>query len=256
MYNKIFCVGLHKTGTTTIDEIFKTFGIKSTHSTAWSKKPLPKETLRKYTAFSDGGGHFWYESLEFGSNHEIRELDRYYPDSKFILTFRSMQPWLRSKLLHAGWRSSTNFEEPPSQLFHEDWEVKSHSALNGWIYNRYMYHKKVEEYFKDNNNMLCIDITSDKDIVYKLKNFLNLEKVEVRSESTLMQRFLKKISGKRIVSDHPPNKNRSTDKNNIKKSDIEFCSRLASKLCDECSAYVKEDNERLQILSKLYGSSI
>lgn len=96
-YNKVFCIGLHKTGTTSLSNCFKQIGLKSIHNTKWSQKPIPNKYLNNYTTFSDGGGHIWFENFEFGGNHQIRLLDENFPNSKYILNYRHLKPWVSLK---------------------------------------------------------------------------------------------------------------------------------------------------------------
>lgn len=171
-FNKIFCVGCHKTGTTSLHNLFKHFGLKSLHNTKWSKKPIPNKYLKKYTAFSDGGGHFWFEEHEFGSNHEIRLLDENYPNSRFILNTRNLDSWLISKMIHAGWDENSVIHEPKT-ISHEEWKYKSLDVIKKWIINRNKYHKKVNEYFKDReSDFLVLNYIDDKNAIQKITDFL------------------------------------------------------------------------------------
>lgn len=64
---RIFCIGVHKTGTTTLAVLAKQLGIPSKHNTRWpsQKKHAPG------TLFSDGGAHFEWDR---GENRTTRDL--------------------------------------------------------------------------------------------------------------------------------------------------------------------------------------
>lgn len=163
---------MHKCGTTSLHRLFLNAGLRSIHNTHWSRSPIPNEYLRRHTAFSDGGGHFWDDRYEFGSNHEVRLLDEAFPGSKFILQTREVTSWVVSKMLHAGWAPDSELIETSEDLAHGEWKIKSYQALRGWIKNRYKYHETVLEYFaKRPNDLLVIDITREPDAVRKLGSF-------------------------------------------------------------------------------------
>lgn len=89
-----FGIGWHKTGTTSLTESFNLLGLKARH-----------HPYEMYAEYASGAKQF--ES--FGDNdfvcdaiiHTIYpELDRNYPDSKFILTRRPVDKWLSSVQQH------------------------------------------------------------------------------------------------------------------------------------------------------------
>lgn len=217
---KVFCIGLHKTGTTSIHRFFEEMGIKSFHDPSWSQKPLPRGLLNKFEAFSDGGGHCWNDNLEFGGNHEVRELDSLYgKKAKYILNHRDMVSWLTSKMLHFDWYINVFLKK-----YSEDIGMK---VLKKWLLNRYLYHKKIEEYFLNRNDILSIDITKNPSAVYDIVNFLNITNLE------------KDISSK--MPHHNTRKNQPYR---------EFCHSMAKIVAKEMKNYVEEDQERLFRINK------
>lgn len=225
-FNKIFCIGLHKTGTTSLHNFFLNLGIKSTHNTSWSKTPIPNEYLQKYRAFSDGGGHFWFNEYEFGGNHEVRLLDENYPNSKFILNTRSLKSWVVSKLLHAGWKEGIELNAP-KKVTHEEWRYKSIDVVRKWITNRYNYHEKVKKYFEDRpNDILYIDVTKNTNLLKKLINFLEFDQqINVVDKVNRFQKMMNKISlEKKYVPSNLPHENKNKGKTTLK--DKEFCAEV------------------------------
>ncbi len=79
MRSKIFCIGLSKTGTTSVEYALKEYG--------FSVISLPNRLsqIRRYDAATD---------ISVALNFE--KLDRVFPGSRFIYTVREMEGWLRS----------------------------------------------------------------------------------------------------------------------------------------------------------------
>ncbi len=113
-FNKIFCIGLNKTGTSSLHQAFLNIGLNSIHfapeglssmsdlvmansqinksielAQAESRSLLSDE-LEEYDAFSDIGA-----IIKF-----FRQLDQQYPNSKFVLTTREEDAWLDSRRRH------------------------------------------------------------------------------------------------------------------------------------------------------------
>ncbi len=138
--SKVFGIGFHKTGTTTLDTVFQRLGYKACPVRTDLAKSLIKgdmkptmEVVHEFDAFQDNPWPILY-----------RELDEAFPGSKFILTYRADEKWLRSAVNGFGNRKS---------------------AMRKWIYGddfgaplgnediylaRYQRHnQEVRAYFKD-----------------------------------------------------------------------------------------------------------
>lgn len=100
---KVFGIGFHKTGTTSLGEALRLLGYRVTgpngvhrrgmdHEMAWA---IARELLREYDAFQDNPWAMLY-----------RELDREAPGSRFVLTIRPEDAWLASVRSHFGSRST------------------------------------------------------------------------------------------------------------------------------------------------------
>lgn len=81
--NKIFCIGLPKTGTRSICEALRILGYKTIHY------PKPLGRILGYDAAGD---------ISVTVNWQF--LDHIYPNSKFILTLRDPESWHRSTSRH------------------------------------------------------------------------------------------------------------------------------------------------------------
>ena len=95
---KVFCIGFHKTGTTTMKDALEVLGYRVTGPNGTrdpdiaSKLDALVETLAtKYDAFQDNPWPLVY-----------RRMDALYPDAKFILTVRDEDKWFASNLKHFG----------------------------------------------------------------------------------------------------------------------------------------------------------
>src|SRR5688572_11781492 len=95
---KIFCIGWHKTGTTTLGDSLLILGYNVMGSRLDMAEPLlrgdietPLAVAQKFQAFQDVP----WAAL-------FKELDERFPNSKFIVTERDEQKWLLSASTHFG----------------------------------------------------------------------------------------------------------------------------------------------------------
>jgi len=160
---KVFCIGFHKTGTTSLAEALQVLGYRVTGPNgvhdpdiATKVRPMAWELVEKYDAFQDNPWPILY-----------KELDTRYPGSKFVLTVRNTESWMRSQLKHFGERET---------------------AMRRWIYGdahgcpqgneevyvrRYEGHnREVLEYFRDRPDDLLVMELAKGDGWEKLAPFL------------------------------------------------------------------------------------
>ena len=162
MANKIFGIGLSRTGTTSLHIVLDKLGYKAIHYIPDLISDYDSEIVEQFDALLDTPIPSVYQYL-----------DKKYPDSKFILTTRNKEAWLNSmnwmfkhgKVLwawedrlydyHQRFYGTTNFDEK--------------------ILSRHfdLFHESVYAYFKDRtNNLLILNI--DKGIqVENICYFLN-----------------------------------------------------------------------------------
>lgn len=106
---KVFGIGLNKTGTTTLGACLKQMGYKhQSHSEAYARMHYDGRiselmaVARKYDSFED-----WPWPLMF------KELSEEFPEAKFVLTKRtSADAWLKSLTTHS-------YKLPPDENYHE-----------------------------------------------------------------------------------------------------------------------------------------
>lgn len=92
--SKVFCIGFHKTGTTSMGVALQLLGYRVTGSLgtrdariAEKVHTLVDATVPHFDAFQDNPWPVLYQYL-----------DRQYPGSRFILTVRSAESWIRSQV--------------------------------------------------------------------------------------------------------------------------------------------------------------
>src|SRR5262245_22430107 len=91
MHAKVFGIGLSRTGTTSLTEALRTLGYRAVHcplsllALNGNGLELNKRVVDRFDAFTDTPVARVY-----------RELDEEFPRSKFILTTRALDAWLRS----------------------------------------------------------------------------------------------------------------------------------------------------------------
>jgi hypothetical protein len=145
MKTKVFGIGFHKTGTTSLANALSYLGYRVTGPNGVDNPNIAVEVYEmafdlanRFDAFQDNPWPILY-----------KELDQKFPGSKFILTLRPSEGWMRSVVNHF------NEEETP---------------MREWIYGvgypkgnenvyiaRYERHnREVIEYFKDRTEQLLV----------------------------------------------------------------------------------------------------
>ncbi|MDT0559388.1 sulfotransferase [Ichthyenterobacterium sp. W332] len=162
---KLFCIGLHKTGTTSLAKALTILGYRV--------KDYP--TIRLY-----GNRFLWPRGTQINDYNCFtdstiiplyKRLDKKFPNSKFILTTRSLDSWLESC---AKW---PNFNETNVQ---KKRKIYRERILGDKNYNKSVYTQKyhehlldVKDYFKNRpDDIITLDV-SQKDKWEILCSFLN-----------------------------------------------------------------------------------
>jgi|AntRauTorckE5430_2_1112549.scaffolds.fasta_scaffold00173_1 hypothetical protein len=159
MKTKIFCVGLNKTGTSSLHVAFEMLGLKSVH---WKddnglniKTKIGENFLNginildgieRYDAFSD-----W----DMGTSHQVfKEFDKQYPNSKFILNTRDIGGWLDSREKHVKRNQQKKSENPDADI---TWLTVDREA---WKLQYERHHEEVYNHFKERKSeLLTFDVT-------------------------------------------------------------------------------------------------
>lgn len=142
---KIFGIGFHKTGTTSLARALELLGFSVTGPNgvrdpdiANNAPLLVRQLVHQFDAFQDNPWPIFY-----------RELYEMFPEGKFILTYRNPKKWIESQVRHFG---------------------KAETPMRQWIYGkgcpegnediylaRYKKHNQdVADFFKKKNKKLLI----------------------------------------------------------------------------------------------------
>jgi hypothetical protein len=149
---KIFGIGLTRTGTTSLTEALRILGYSAVHC------PMSYEEIDQHDASTD---------TAIAARFEF--LDLLYPQSKFILTYRSIDSWIESAA------SLTRSDNDPI------WKLETRSKLWGsFVFDRekfidgyHKHHSKVLCYFKNRPNDFLIMELEATEKFKKLCTFLN-----------------------------------------------------------------------------------
>lgn len=197
---RIFGIGMHKTATTSLCAALRILRFESGHwgNAHWAKAVW---TEMKHLGRSVNLERF-YALTDTPIPQLYGELDNSYPGSKFILTIRDEQEWLRSVKNHFD----SDFNQFSIQWDNDPFTHKIHNHIYGRktfdadtflaVYRRH--NSEVIEYFKDRPNDLlmvnvsgcCVDYWTElckflnvpiPDCAFPEKNATNSKKVEVTS---------------------------------------------------------------------------
>lgn len=150
---KIFCIGLHKTGTVSLSKALQTLGWETRHGSVkhsdMIKKALhdgvyPLKYLNMDIGFNDPDGDYAYLDLYAVREHFVWLRDAY-PGSKFILTTREESAWVESVKRQMAKR-------PNSPFFHH-WYYQNELQ---WVNHKRMHERVVLEYFVNKPEELLV----------------------------------------------------------------------------------------------------
>ena len=159
---RVFGIGMHKTATTSLNNALGILGLDSAHweNAHWAKAIWTEmttdgrsPTLERHYALSDLPITILY-----------RKLDAAYPGSKFILTIRNEEEWIRSVANH--WDPMVNKfrprwnKDPFTHKIHK--EVYGQRGFDREIFlARFRRHNaEVVEYFKGRDDLLVMDMSN------------------------------------------------------------------------------------------------
>jgi hypothetical protein len=160
MSEKIFGLGLSKTGTTSLHHAFRQLGLQSIHF------PKMPEIF--------AGQFGWMDKYDAASDTPIvpfyPQLDAAYPGAKFILTVRNVEDWLKS--VENWWAGAENPNEYALRVRILVFGVHTfHAGRMRYVYEKHL--ADVQEYFKDRPDDLLTMNICEGDGWEKLCPFLN-----------------------------------------------------------------------------------
>lgn len=178
---RVFGIGMQRTGTTSLHDAFKMLGLDSAHwlSGSWAQRIWREMnrwgrsgTLEQHYALCDNPIPVLYE-----------KLDKAYPGSKFILTVRDEDAWIRS--VEKFW----TYEGNPQRW---TWDIDGFShKMHGMIYGvtefnenifreRYRRHNdEVKRYFSGRSDLLVLEI-NEQATMAPLCRFLGMPTIHER----------------------------------------------------------------------------
>jgi hypothetical protein len=150
---KVFCIGFHKTGTTTMRAALEVLGYRVTGPNgtrdpeiAAKLEAMVDRLATEFDAFQDNPWPLVY-----------RRMDAEWPGSRFILTVRDPDRWLDSIVRHFG-----KTESPMRRLIYGD--AAGCPAGNEALYRERMlrHNREVLDYFRDRpGDLLTLDLAKD-----------------------------------------------------------------------------------------------
>jgi hypothetical protein len=154
---RIFGIGMHKTATRSLNAALRALGLDSMHwenpqraKAIWQEMPSGRsETIEKHYAACDLPITLLYE-----------QLDKAYPGSKFILTVRDEEKWLKSVKNHwsyeyNGFRASWD-QDPITHHIHQALYGQKHFESELFIARYRRHNAEVKEYFKNRPDDLLV----------------------------------------------------------------------------------------------------
>ncbi|MBW2662792.1 MAG: hypothetical protein JRD93_12570 [Deltaproteobacteria bacterium] len=192
-YNKVFCVGFGKTGTTSLEKALKDFGFEMGNqavaeilSQDWAKRRTDRIINFCYTADA-------FQDAPFGFPGLFKVLDSAFPNSKFILTVRDNESqWYDSlirfhtKIWSSDKSRAPNVEDLAGSLYRYrgcalDMKKLFYNFPNIELYDEQYYKKQyldhiksVQDYFQDRDIDLLVINVAEIGSYQKLGAFLNL----------------------------------------------------------------------------------
>ena len=146
--NKIFGVGLSRTGTTSLTHALELLGYRTSH---WEdhdeinqhliQNNFTLSLLEQYDAITDNPIPSIYQ-----------ELDKAYPNSKFILTVREYDSWLKSVKHHHLINVGPQFPSFNTKLCYGSWYFDEEKFTNTY----YAHEAEVRAYFNDRPEDLLV----------------------------------------------------------------------------------------------------
>ncbi|MFW6281589.1 MAG: sulfotransferase family protein [bacterium] len=167
--NKIFQIGLNKTGTKSLHYALGILGFNSVHwvGKEGNIKEIIKDNNNEKKDLLENISHYdcYTDWSTAKTLYLFKKLDKEYPNSLFILTTRDVDDWVESRKKHIkrNLKKNPNKQTEWYKLSEEEWRKDWKNA-----------HKMIYDYFKNKDNFLVINICEGEGWD-KLCNFLKCE---------------------------------------------------------------------------------
>lgn len=161
---KVFGIGFHKTGTTSLARALAILGYRVTGSNGVNDPDISRNVYRmayalaeEFDAFQDNPWPIIY-----------REMDQRYPGSKFILTLRPTESWISSQVRHFGKKVT-----PMREWIYGVGCPEGNEAIYVARYERH--NAEVLDYFRDRPEDLLVLKITESEGWEKLCPFLHMK---------------------------------------------------------------------------------
>lgn len=191
---KVFCIGQNKTGTTSLNKIFKLLDMPAGNQRKAELLAINvlKGNYEEFFKYVKNEG-IAFQDVPFSKSPVYKKLDKKFPGSKFILTIRdSPEIWYNSltkfhaklfgngeipeksdligaKYVYPGWiweMNRLNFKTPEEDIYNKKILIKQYIDYNN----------EVIDYFKNQPEKLLVVNLKEKNVTEKISNFLNSKK--------------------------------------------------------------------------------
>ena len=163
-HTKVFCIGFMKTGTTTMNRALTILGYRVSHNSWKLLRPIMKGDWGRVKRHAQE-----WDALEDNPIPLIyRELDKMFPNNKFILTVRPSEDWYQSVAHHIGNHRSPMHEWVFGRGKGIPSQNKEHTIR---IYENHI--AEVKAYFRDRPQDLLVYDLKDHSDWNTLCNFLD-----------------------------------------------------------------------------------
>jgi len=159
-FNKIFCLGLNKTGTKSLHTALEILVLKSSHFTVkeGNMKQIVAENHKKglplMTSIEDYDVYIDWNTYKTGLL--FKQLEEQYPGSLFILNTRDLNSWISSRKKHI----QRNLEKHPEKRLLVNQPGWYKVDVDKWVAQRRDLHKKVLKHFGNRDDFIIVDVCS------------------------------------------------------------------------------------------------
>ena len=161
-FNKIFCIGNHKTGTTSLNYIMHGLGFSCAPQAKLERDCTLEATKGNYEPLIQYIKRFdFFQDSPFAHANTYVAVDALFPRSKFIYTYRDPNKWFTSNLNYVSKWCKTK----PSEL------SKAHYESYGYISKDYMV-KKTEYYEISSVNHSSLICTPDWSLLFDKEKYI------------------------------------------------------------------------------------
>lgn len=145
----IFCIGLSKTGTTSVHRACEMLGLRSVHY------PSARRMLDGDFSVLDGFDAAGDISVSF----RFEDLDEAFPGSRFILTVRDEAAWMRSCAANfpEGLMKARYAGTPEREVFRSLYGVE-YFVAPAFASARHRHSARVERHFAGDDRLLTLDV--------------------------------------------------------------------------------------------------